>query len=76
MGKTLTIQIGHALSLLEKVLILTSDSQNNILDYTYEDRKKPIYYKNILDGEPNPIFKTELKEAVKLTSHRILKKKH
>lgn len=69
-GKTfLTIQIGHALSLLEKkVLILTSDSQNNILDYTYEDRKKPIYYKNILDGEPNPIFKTELKEAVKLTN--------
>lgn len=38
-GKTfISTQLGHGLSLLKKkVLLLTSDSQNNILDYTFGD---------------------------------------
>lgn len=41
-GKTLlTVQLGHGLSLQEKkVLLLTSDSQNNILDYTLPEKEQ------------------------------------
>lgn len=45
-GKTfLTTQIGMGLSSLgNKVLLLTSDSQNNILDYTFSVDKKPSFH--------------------------------
>lgn len=41
-GKTLlTVQLGHGLALQEKkVLLLTSDSQNNILDYTLPEKEQ------------------------------------
>lgn len=53
-GKTfLSVQIGAGLALLrKKVLLLTSDSQNNILDYSFNPNKIPD-------------FSTGLKEFVK-----------
>lgn len=44
-GKSfLTVQIGAGLALIKKkVLIITSDSQNNILDYTFPDSKRPEF---------------------------------
>lgn len=44
-GKTfLTVQLSVGLSLIgKKVLILTSDSQNNVLDYTAPQEHKPIF---------------------------------
>ena len=40
-GKTfLTVQLGYGLAMQDKkVLLLTSDSQNNILDYTLSDEE-------------------------------------
>ena len=44
-GKTfLTVQLGAGLaSIGKKVLILTSDSQNNILHYTFKDGEVPSF---------------------------------
>lgn len=60
-GKSfLTTQLASGLALLgEKVLILTSDSQNNILDYTFNERKKPIFkngLKAIVNGRDGEVI--------------------
>lgn len=60
-GKSfLTTQLGAGLSALGKrVLILTSDSQNNILDYTFCENKKPIFVdglKAIVNGKAGEII--------------------
>lgn len=61
-GKTfLSVQLAHGLALNnKKVLLLTSDSQNNILDYTFKDTHIPE-------------FKDGLKEFVKGNKGDIIK---
>lgn len=61
-GKSfLTVQLGAGLaSVGKKVLILTSDSQNNILDYTYSDLKRPEFdggLKEFVKGREGEILK-------------------
>ena len=61
-GKTfLTVQLSVGLSLIgKKVLILTSDSQNNVLDYTAPQEHKPIFdsgLKAFVKGEDGDIVR-------------------
>ncbi len=52
-GKTfLTCQIGHGLAILgKKVLIVTSDSQNNVLNFLYPEKDTLLKYKKGLIDE-------------------------
>ncbi|MCB8564506.1 ParA family protein [Fusobacterium ulcerans] len=61
-GKTfLSVQLAHGLSLLgKKVLLLTSDSQNNILEYTCKDGQVPEFedgLKEFVKGGKGEIIK-------------------
>lgn len=61
-GKTfLSIQLGHGLALNnKKVLLLTSDSQNNILDFSFKNNKIPEYedgLKAFVKGEKGDLIK-------------------
>ena len=61
-GKTfLSVQIGHGLALNQKkVLLLTSDSQNNILDYSFKESNIPEFkdgLKSFVKGNKGDIIK-------------------
>lgn len=61
-GKTfLSIQLGHGLALNnKKVLLLTSDSQNNILDFSFKNNKIPEFedgLKAFVKGEKGDLIK-------------------
>lgn len=65
-GKTtITSHISHLLNLMEKnVLILTTDSQNDILKAFFSDKDLPIDIKEIKDFDNRKVWSCDLREVV------------